>query len=442
MASAILSCPLRAPLASDVAPLAIAYRPPTATGAAALAQANCQLVNIAGDLVSCILTAMLADKFQNLTLPGVCALVQASRSCHLLRQLCCEVKTPIDAAVVESEYNSIEGDQNFNRQRFLLHALQKVGGRPAGLRMRLISEVQDGEIPEEDPADPFLLVYRDARLDYDRPVVLAIAKPQPSGSLLCIELSIRELLLLFSGHSKHAVFNAVPAMIGRKMVDKWTFQPKNDMKVSVWGTTDGKLALVGEDKLFADSLNPVAVSVTPACDDDKILTKGTSLSGKVVHRFEGTVVFSFPESTCSAFSTPMALDYPAHLISLLGCHEPVAAAVMPTSTGSMIAKSNAWLRERRKRSYDAGGLSVENVLAPGRRAAVRQADLELQRSAAEEELMEDGKYLPGHPMYDEIKAEVDEINERLAVEGKDYVYVDPRIGEPRARASRSVLLLE
>jgi len=455
MASAIVSCPLRAPLASDLAPIAIAYNGPTATGAFALAQLNCGLVNIAGDLTSYILSSLISDQFKNLTLPGICALVQAARSCKYLRDISREVKTPIDAAIIERDSAaSVEGDENLNRQRFTLHALQKPGGTPAGVRYRLIStemvERNGGEYPELERADdPFLLVYRDASNYYDRPVTMAIAKPQPNGSLLCIEISIREMLIFFGGHSKKSVFNATQAVVGRSVIDKWVYNhPKSSTSISVWGTTESKVALVAEAELQADSINPVQFSGTPACADGdlhgfRILEQGRLLSGKVAHRFNGNVTFSFPQSTCSAFAPEnhMSIDYPSHLASLLGCHELPAVAVMPTAKGPMVSKSNMWLRDRRKRSQDTGCVSKDNIMPVGRRAAVQAADIELQRAANDESLMDDGQYLPGHPEYDRIKAEVDEINERLEEEGKDFRYKDSRIKLQSPKRARTVLAI-
>ena len=453
MASAILSCPLRAPLASDLAPIAIAYNGPAAVGAFALAQHTCGLVNIAGDLTSYILSSLIADKFKNLTLPGISALVQAARTCKYLRNVSREVKTPIDAAIIERDnVASTEGDQNLNRQRFTLHALQKPGGMPAGARYRLVSaemvQRNNGEHPVSELADdPFLLVYRDARNDYNRPVTMAIAKPQPNGSLLCIGISIREMLVFFGGHSTKSVFNATQVVVGRSVIDKWVYNyPKSSTSISVWGTDESKVALVSQEELLADSLNPIKIDVTPACDDDgfQILEEGRIASGDVVHRFNGVVTFSFPASTCAAFSSEnqMSIDYPSHLASILGCHELPAVAVMPTAKGQMVAKSNMWLRDRRKRSQDTGGISTDNIQPVGRRAAVQAADLELQRAANEESLMEDGQFLPGHPEFDRIRAEVDEINERLEEEGKGFRYVDPRIKEvPSPKRVRTVLAI-
>ena len=458
MASAILASPLRAQLASDRASIAIAYNGSVAAGTFALTQLNCSLVNIAGDTTAFILSSLTADKYQNLTLPGICALVQVARSCKYLRDISRDVKTPIDAAIIErDDAASVEGDQNLNRQRFTLHALQKTGGMPAGVRYRLISTEmieRNGGNPELKRADdPFILVYRDARNYYDRPVTMAIAKPQPNGSLLCIEISIREMLVFFGGHSNKSVFNATKAVIGRSVIDKWVYNRyhKCNTSISVWGSAASKVALVSEDELQADSINPVQIKVTPTCDDDdlhrfRIIEQGHLLSGKVAHRFNGTVTFTFPNSTCCAFApeNQLSIDYTSHLISLLGCHELPSAAVMPTAKGPMISRSSQWLNARRtKRREDAGSVSKDNIMPVGRRAAVQAADLELQRAANEESLMEDGQYLPGHPAFERIKSEVDEINERLEEEGKDFRYTDPRIKLPspkRARV-RSVLAI-
>ena len=245
------------------------------------------------------------------------------------------------------------------------------------------------------------------------------------------------------------MFNATQAVVGRSVIDKWMYNhAKSSTSISVWGTTESKVALVSEDELHADSINPVQITVTPACDDDdrddfRIVEQGYTTSGYTIHRFNGEVTFSFPASTCSAFAqnNTLSIDHPSLLASLLGCFELPSVAVMPTAKGPMISISNQWVCDRRKRSQDKGRVSVDNILPVGRRAAVQAADLALQRAANEDSLMENGQYLPGHPEFDRIQSEVDEINERLVEEGKAFRYVDPRIKVPSPKRAMTVLAI-
>jgi hypothetical protein len=461
MAALIAANPLRAPLVSELAPIAIAYHGPTATGAYADAQTTCPLVRIAGDLTECIMTRMLANKFGSFTLPGLCSIVQAQRTCKYIRDVWRNVSTPIDAAIVDRhDAVSTQGDSNLNRQRFILYALQRPDGHPAGIRFRLVSDDMvarnQGVVPEERADDPFLVVYRDVRQYYDRPVVMAMAKPQDDGSLVCIELSLREMLLFMGGHSKKSVFNAVPAVVRGVVRDRGLFQYANrDTEISVWGSTEAKLGLVPDSELYEDSLNPISMSVQLVnevepvdAEGARLLSRGQTLAGARSHRFNGVVTFSFPESTSTAFrhadAFHLALDAKgkenvATFAILLGCDDDPSVAAMPTSKGPMIANSMRWnpeRRNRRGRNDDSGHVSIDNILPASRRVAVQCADLKIQCLAADDNLMRDGQYLPGHPEYERIRAELDELNARNREQGKVFKYVDPRLAAPSVNTGR------
>jgi len=450
MAAFVAANPIRVRMPGDFAPLAITHTPETASDFA-IAQSGCNLVNFFYNGAGCDLTAMImqsvcCDVFLNFTLPGLASFIQSSRSCKYLRYISSFVTTPIDAAIIERDENSCAGDENLNRQRSLLHALTTSDGRPAGARYRLISadmlELNDGVYPEVEKADdPFLLAWRDTRKDFDRPVVLSIAKPQPNGSLLCIELSIREMLHFMGGHSKLSVFNARPVLVGRTVTPKWQYASTNDKAdISVWGKSDSMIGLVDKATLKADSMNPISIEAQNIDDSNgAVISAGYTPAGDLVDIFMGCIWFRFPSSTCSEFesSNNMAIDSPAHVMALLGCHEEPDVAAIRTPKGPMIANT-----ERARGQSFNSEISPLNIQPAGRRAAVQRADIAVQRNAVDEELTLDGQFIPGHPEYDRIKAEVDEINERLEAEGKSYSYIDPRIQPPKpAKRIRSILTL-
>lgn len=431
MTSAILSHPLRAPPPSDT-PIAISYIGPVATGQFADAQTNCQLLSMTGDATTSVLSSTMSDKFGNMNIPGLAAFVKASETCKYLRDVGRHVTTPIDAKVIDLSYVIAAGDQNLNRQRFVLRALQKDNGLPAGARFRLISEPVNATT-EEDPNDPFLLAYRDCRSYHDRPLVLAIAKPTVNGHLLCVEISIREMLIFFGGNSKRSAFtaNRCPAL----GLAKWQFNPKcADSAISVWGDSAAYVSLVDEEDLNADSVNPINITATPkGTNNGFVMSKGRSTRGGVSHILSLEVKFSFPCSTCLAFSDAVfTLDQPVLVAALFGCFESAATACIPSYKGAMIAAAQRLERPPRHVSrparQDTGKISTSNITS-GRRAAVKLCDLTLQRLANEDDLMFDGGYLPGHPMYNKIQQELDEMNELLAEQGKPPVS-DSRLAEP------------
>ena len=444
MAAAILNHPLRAPPPSDT-PIAIAYTGPIATGEFAQAQANCRLVTMAGDAAASVLGSTFSDNFDNLTIPGLATIVHAVGTCKYIRELGRHVTTPIDAKVIDVSYAvNMEGDQNLNRQRFLLRALHKENGVPAGARFRLTSDASQ----EERSDDPFLLAYRDVRSYYNRPLVLAIAKPLQNGHLLCLELSIREMLIFFGGHSKKSAFTAdrCPSL----GLSKWQHNPKcTDATISVWGDSSSYVSLVDEDDLETDSSNPIGIAaeIPDHVDGNGIvMSQGRTTRGVVSHHLSLTVKFSFPTSTCRVFSgAVLELKHPAHVATLFGCFETPATACIPSYKGAMIAAAQRLERPRptpRRALEDTGKISMANV-TNGRRSAVKLCDLTIQRLAKEEALMDDGQYLPGHPMYEKIKDELDEINELLAEQGKLPIS-DPRLAQPSwpKRARRTYLTIE
>lgn len=452
MAAFVASNPLRAQLPGDLAPLAISYTATPATaGTFASAQSDCNLVSVAGDLTASIMKSLCVDVFLNFTLPGLASFIQSSRTCKYLRDLSRFITTPIDAAIIERDENSVPGDENLNRQRSFLYALHTSDGRPAGLRYRLVSAdmltLNDGVYPEvEKVDDPFLLVYRDVRQDFDRPVVMAIAKPQPNGSLLCLEISLVEMLHFLGGHSKKSVFNARPVLVGSTVTPKWQYAQNNDQaKISVWGNSESMIGLVDKATLEEDSMNPITIEALDP--NTTILAQGYTPNGKLVHIFNGCLWFRFPSSTCFEFdpSNNMAIDNPAHVMALLGCHEEPDVAAIRTPKGPMIANTERLVLNRPCRARDENlntEISPLNIQPAGRRAAVQRADIAVQRNAVDDELTFDGQFLPGHPEYDRIKAEVDEINERLEAEGRQFSYIDPRIKPPTPpKRIRSVLTL-
>lgn len=444
MASAILDHPLRAPPPSDT-PIAIAYTGPVATGEFAQAQTNCPLVTMAGDAAGSVLASTFSDSFNNLTIPGLAAFVRTVGTCKYIRELGRHVSTPIDAKVIDISYSvNMEDDQNLNRQRFVLRALQKENGVPAGARFRLASDAS----AEERIDDPFLLAYRDVRSYYDRPLVLAIAKPMPNNNLLCIELSIREMLIFFGGHSKKSAFTAdrCPSL----GLSKWQYNPKCvDTTISVWGDSSSYVALVDEDDLEADSINPIDITADLPDHVESngfVMEQGRTTRGAVSHHLSLDIKFHLPTSTCRVFSDAVfAVKHPAHVAALFGCFETSATACIPSHKGAMIAAAQRLERPRpthRRVREDTGKISWANV-TNGRRSAVKRCDLTLQRLAKEEELMDDGQYLPGHPLYAKIKEELDEMNELLAEQGKPPVS-DPRLAQPPSpkRVRRTYLTIE
>jgi len=457
MAATICACPLRVPAISEFASLAIAHNGTVATGEFARAQSDCKLICISGDLTSAIMQSTITDRFKNLTIPGLAAFVQSARCCKYMRDLSSEVTTPIDASIIERDDSSVLFDQNLNRQRFTLRALQQPGGGPAGARFRLISsdmvECNNGVAPNvELPSDPFLLVYRNVQNKFNRPVVMAIAKPQENGSLLCIGISTLEMLRFLGGHSKQSVFNATRVPIGKKILPEWHFNPAaRETNISVWGSDDSEVALVDKKALEDDSLNPIKIVVTPLIEPTGTSTVPLIVDcetpvGVVQPMFAGCVSFEFPASTCSEFSryNPMALDSPEGVASILGWHESPHVAAVWTSSGPMIPNADrlVWNRPRRTRSEDLRSMvSIANIQPLGRRASVQRADIAIQRMAVEESLMSDGQYLPGHPKYAEILAEVDEMNERLEDDGEQYRIIDLRIKTQSKARVRTVLAL-
>jgi hypothetical protein len=449
MTSAILNHPLRAPPPSDT-PIAISYIGPIATGQFADAQTNCQFLSMTGDATTSVLSSTMSDKFGNMTLPGLAAFVKASETCKYLRDVGRHVATPIDAKVIDLSYViNVAGEQNLNRQRFVLRALQKDNGLPAGARFRLTSEpVNATPTADEEPTDPFLLAYRDCRSYHDRPVVLAIAKPVVNGHLLCVEISIREMLIFFGGYSKRSAFTAsrCPAL----GLARWQYNPKcTDSAISVWGDSSAYVSLVDEDDLKADSVNPIDITATPkGTNNGFVMSQGRSTRGGVSHSLSLDVKFRFPSSTCLAFSDAVfTLEQPGLVASFFGCFESAATACIPSYKGAMIAAAQRLERPlrqvSRKARQDTGKISMANVTT-GRRAAVKLCDLTLQRLATEDELMHDGGFLPGHPMYRKIKEELDEMNELLAEQGKPPVS-DSRLAElppsPK-RVRRTYLTIE
>jgi len=442
MTSAILSHPLRAPPPSDT-PIAISYIGPVATGQFADAQTNCQLLSMTGDATISVLSSTMSDKFGNMSIPGLAAFVKASETCKYLRDVGRHVATPIDAKVIDLSYVMSAGDQNLNRQRFVLRALQKDNGLPAGARFRLTSEpVNATPTADETPNDPFLLAYRDCRGYHDRPLVLAIAKPTVNGHLLCVEISIREMLIFFGGYSKRSAFTAsrCPAL----GLGGWEFNPKcADSAISVWGDSSAYVSLVDEEDLNADSVNPIGVTATPkGTNNGIVMSQGRSTRGGISHLLSLDVKFRFPSSsTCLAFSDAVfTLDQPGNVAALFGCFESAATACIPSYKGAMIAAAQRLERPlrqvSRKARQDTGKVSMANVTS-GRRAAVKLCDLTLQRLATEDDLMFDGAYLPGHPMYNKIKDELDEMNELLAEQGKPPVS-DSRLAEPPSPSHKRV----
>jgi hypothetical protein len=432
------------------APIAIAYSGPVATGQYAAAQTNCHIVSIAGDLTTSVLSSTLSDKFGNFTFPGLAAFVNSVQTCHYMRDVGRQVNTPIDANLIDITYANVPNDRNLNSQRFLIRALQRADGTPAGARYRLASTDAD-EGANEQATDPFLLAYRDARDYYERPFKFAIAKPLPNGSLLCVELSLRDSLLYFGGHSKHSMFTA--ERCPRYGLSAGQYNSKGaETTISVWGDDSGYVTLFDESELEADSVNPIGVIATrPEVQDGEehpafVMTRGYTTRGNVSHRLDLNVTFKFPESTCLELSEKeFKVCDPAYLAALFGCHETADVACVPGRTDFMISANERLERPRsstvrRTRRADTAVISMDNVVS-GRRAAVKQCDLTLRRIAAEDSLMHDGQYLPGHPMYEKLKEELDEINDGLVAEGKPPL-IDPRIAQPPSpkRQRRSVVI--
>jgi hypothetical protein len=445
MASAVLTCPLRASNPSD-APIAITYVGPTAAANYMAAQIDSHLISaLAGDMTAKVMTSTTSDKYGNFTIPGLSAFVNFARTCNYTRDLGRYVSTPIDANVTDITYANIPNDDNLNRQRFLMRALL-LNGRPAGARYKLTT------IHEEQPTDPFMLVYRDTSRDHDRPVVIAIAKPLENGNLLCAELSLREMLMYFGGHSKHSVFTAerCPRLgLGVGMFNSRAATTT----ISVWGDDQNFVTLVDEDQLEADSINPLEIKAMQPDDGFRsglVMLKGFSWSTKESHFLDLNISLTFPESTCSEFSAKKLKVYnPASLAALFGCHEKGDVACIPGKRDAMIAASDRLVRplppaaEARHSRNDMSVVSSSNIVN-GRRSAVKQCDLRLQRHAQDDALMDDGQYLPGHPEYEKIEEEMAEVNYQRELDGKPPL-ADHRLGKvpsPKRQKKIAVLVID
>lgn len=403
-------------------------------------QETCNLFSSAGDATFKVLESTLNDKFGNFTVSGLAALVRATSTCKYAKSII--VDTPIDANIVDISYN-VPDDKNLNRQRFVLRALQKSNGEQAGARFRLISENANND----NDNDPFLLAFRDARSNFDRPVTVAIAKPTANGSLLCVELSIRELLLFFGGHSKKSVFAASKSF--SMNLAKWEFNIKSENStISVWGNSSSFVGLVDEDELEDDSLNPIELTAAPDRPGvTPVLTEGKNFEGKICHNMAIDVKFRFHSSkNCSEFSDAVySLVEPAKVSAFFGCFETFENARVPSYRGSMISNSQRMVpplrttTHPRKNRIDRSIVSVENI-TNGRRAAVSHCDLRIQRLLREESLMDDGQYLPTHPMFAKIQEDLDETNEHLKDRGMPPIR-DNRLSIQSPKRARSSQIL-
>ena len=449
MAAMIVNNPLRAQPASE-SPISISCKGPVATGQYAAAQRECQFLSMTGDVTVSVMNTSISDKYGHLTLGGIAAFIRTAKTCKYTRDISRQVSTPIDAKVIDISYVNVPGDTNLNKQRFVVRALQKADGRSAGARFRLVG-ADDEE--SDDDTQPFLLAYRDVRGYYDRPITLAIAKPMGGGgnNLLCVELSIREMLVFFGGHSKKSAF--VSKRCPSLGLSAWQYNPNCiDSKVSVWGDSTAYVALVDEDELKADSVNQMKVSARPLNPTEPpglVMFQARSANGggddHVTHVLDLKVVFTFPPSASSFdFGDAVFSVYqPAHVAAFFGCFDNTDVAVVPSSShgGAMIAASQRLerppppppppqqqrVRRVSRKRYDPSNINQSNVVT-GRRQAVFACDLAIQRQACEDALMHDGGYLPGHPLYSQIKEELDELNEVLAEQGKPPV-TDPRLAD-------------
>ena len=439
MASSVCLYPLRAHVPStNHSYIALSYTGPAATGEYADAQTDCPIVSMTGDAAINVLASVMHDKFNNFTLAGLASLVHAAAACKYMREICRRVSTPIDAAVIDETYDlkDVESppDLNLNRQRFLLRALRRQDGTPAGKRFRLARERQwDHHHDGEHAGDAFLLVYRDARKFYDRPVVFAIAQPLLGGRLLCAALSLTEAVCYFGGHSRHSVFAAQAMPDVGLAAGEFNRQAANET-LSVWGDDDGTVQLYDEEALLADSMNPLKISARQRDgEDDQVMFCGRTLRGDTVHELKIEVQFKVPFTTCTAFSNACftLADDPSSIAALFGCHEAPHVACFRGSKGdAMVAAATAEKKKKKPRSkpVDNGAISVSNIVH-GRRAAVKRSDIAIQRHAMDEEHTLDGQILPGHPCYVALKADLDTINAQREREGKEPL-VDMRLAVP------------
>ena len=395
----IASNPIRATALYEQ-PISIAMRGPADVGAYAEAQRASKLVQVAGDSTRCVLTKATSDAHGFVTIPALAALAQSTRTCKYMRHLSSEVETPLDAHIIDKAIVSMDiGDQNLNAQRFVLRALKRRNGTLAGARFALaVNAVRDD-------FNSFLLVYRDCTTDFSRPITVALAKLMPPAmcDLLCIELSIRELLVMLGGHSKLSPFNAtagIPPKLPRYMPTRMT----TVAKITVWGDDEADAANMDKDALVEDSINPVEFKWEYVAGQN-----GASDENPVP-----VVTLTTPPSTCGVLAeTTFHIVNVDTVAAFFGANDSQEVACVPTGKDPMVPKCQQWQRPASKkhkaRNEDAAKIDPANICT-GRRAAVFASDLRIRRHAADEAFMHDGQYLPGHPLYDVLQEELDAIN--------------------------------
>ena len=398
-------------------------------------QSTCNLFSGSQDATLDVLNSTLLDKFGNFNLAGLATFVRAGSTCKYAKFVNKFVKSPIDATVVDISYQ-VPGDQNLNSQRFVIHALRNSYGGPAGARFRL-KGVGDSDESEAS----FLLAFRDCRNDSDRPVTIAIAKQTPNGSLLCVELSLKEMLIFFGGHSKKSIFaSAKSPPLG---LAKWQFNHFADKtSISVWGNSSSYLGLVDENLLEDDTLNPVMITAAPIMGSEFVMSSDQ-------RSLDIDVKFNFYSShNCAAFSdAKFSLIDPLPVSIFFGCFEKSSNACVPSShgEGAMIPNAIRLVQPlkrsaKRKSSSETSKITSANIIN-GRRAAVTRCDLAIQRQILEDSMMKRGRYTPSHPLYARIKEELDSENERRAALRLPPLSDDRLCDSPPERAEEFVQIL-
>ena len=377
MATMIVANPIRATSLHEH-PIAIAMSGPAAVGAYAEAQSGSKLVQVAGDAARHVLTKATADALGHVTIPGISALAQASKTCKYMRHLSRDVTTPIDAHVVDkTTFGMAIGDPNLNGQRFWLRALVRRDGTPAGARFELKSH-QSGIV------NGFLIVYRDCTKDFDRPVVVVLAIPLLVGGHVCIELSTRDLLHVLGGHSKLSPFRAT-AGIPPALPSYTATRTRTTHNITVWGDDDAYAANIDETALEEDSINPVAfqwdfVSArepTAAEDGDN---DGDDDGDDDEDEKVPAVKLITPPSTCGVLcETTFNVANVDALTSLFGANETPAAACMPTEVGPMIPGQAVCAAPAQEEGAQGGLRQARQVQhypqgAPRRRVRIRPQD--------------------------------------------------------------------
>ena len=410
-------------------PISIAMSGPAAVGAYAEAQRASKLVQVAGDATRYVLTKTMSDAHGFVTIPALAALAQSTQTCKYMRHLSRDVETPLDAHIIDKAIVSMDiGDQNLNAQRFVLRALKRRNGTLAGARFALA--VNAGQ----DDLNSFLLVYRDCTTDFSRPITVALAKLMPPAmcDLLCIELSIRELLVMLGGHSKLSPFNAT-AGIPPKLPSYTPTRMTTVAKITVWGDDEADAANMDKDALVDDSINPVEFKWEYVAGQN-----GASDEDGEEENTVPVVTLTTPPSTCGVLAeTTFHIVNVDTVAAFFGANDSQAVACVPTGKGPMVPKCQQWQRpapkKHKARNEDAAKIDPANICT-GRRAGVFASDLKIRRQAADEAFMRDGQFLPGHPMYDVLQEELDAINFDRALAGLDEL-TDERLASADVAAA-------